>query len=384
MTAITVGEQMRESGPSIVVVPCYNEAKRLDAEQVAAFFRATPGVRLLFVDDGSSDDTFGVLERIRASFPEQASVLKLAKNSGKAEAVRQGVLQAIDAGARYVGYWDADLATPLEVIVDFEKLLDSSPELQIVLGARVALLGRKIDRSPVRHYLGRIFATAASVALNLPVYDTQCGAKLIRVNALTKDVFSWPFGSAWVFDVELLARYLVKHGPQAGLYEYSIPRWTDVAESKVKPSDFFRAIGEIAKIYRHYPLAQPLRGVVMPLTGIFSRYVIVGGLGTGLHYAVLVLLVEAFAVSASAAATAGAIVGAVTNYFFNYHFTFTSRASHSRAFFKFAFVALCGAVFSGLGVRWGTEAGLHYVVAQVVCTVTFLILGFLVNKAWTF
>ena len=367
-----------------VIVPCYDEAKRLDVERFVAYLGAHPRVQLLFVDDGSKDETFAVLKRIRDARPDQVELFQLEQNSGKAEAVRRGIQRAIERGAHYVGYWDADLATPLEVIGDFESALDGDTNVDIVLGARVALLGRKIDRTPVRHYLGRVFATVASVALNLPVYDTQCGAKLFRVTPRTQAIFEQPFDSRWVFDVELLARYLRSGDGASGLYEYPVPRWVDVADSKVKPADFFRAIGEIAKIYRRYPLDQPLRPLIMPLTGLFSRYVIVGGLGTSLHYVVLVSLVELFAISKGSAAAAGAVAGAVANYFFNFHFTFTSRAKHTSAFAKFAFIAVLGALLSGYGVRSGVELGFHYVVAQVFCTLVFLVLGFLINKAWTF
>ena len=54
----------------------------------------------------------------------------------------------------------------------------------------------------------------------------------------------------------MLARFLAIHqgNPcrlEKEIYEYPLPVWTDVAGSKVSSLDFFRALGELATIYRH-------------------------------------------------------------------------------------------------------------------------------------
>jgi dolichyl-phosphate beta-glucosyltransferase len=367
----------------VVVVPCYDEERRLDVAAFRAFLAQPSDTLLLFVDDGSRDGTLSLLKALSVEFPEHAVVLALEQNQGKAEAVRRGILAALEQGPRYVGYWDADLATPLEVIADFQRTLED-PVLEVVLGARVALLGRQIERRAVRHYLGRIFATAASMTLHAPVYDTQCGAKLFRVTPRTRALFERPFSSRWIFDVELIARYLSGGGTTKGIYEYALARWTDVGESKLKSSDFIRASGEMLRIYREYPLGQPLHALIAPLTSAFSRYVAVGGAGTALHYVVLVAGVETLHLPEGGAAFAGATAGAIVNYFLNYHLTFTSRVPHRRALPRFAVIALIGSLLSGLGVHAGVDFGVHYVLAQVSCTVLFLVLGFILNRAFTF
>ena len=131
-------------------------------------------------------------------------------------------------GCKITGFWDADLATPLEQIVDLAAVLLADPKLLMVFGARVRLLGRNIQRQPVRHYLGRCFATTASTLLRLPIYDTQCGAKLFRITPELGVVLADPFQSRWIFDVELLARFMARHrgAPDAvrdRIYEYPLP-----------------------------------------------------------------------------------------------------------------------------------------------------------------
>jgi hypothetical protein len=194
-------------------------------------------------------------------------VLDLPNNAGKAEAVRRGMLAAFEQDTEAIGYWDADLATPLTVIPEFCEVLRADHRLQMVLGARVRLLGRRVRRRAVRHYLGRGFATCASLVLSAPVYDTQCGAKLFRASEELRACLSEPFCSKWIFDVELLARFLAspRREPSWSLeetaYEFPLPQWTDVGGSKVRPRDFLKAFFELSLIYWRYlrPGARPQR-----------------------------------------------------------------------------------------------------------------------------
>ena len=165
-----------------IVVPCYNEEKRLDVASFRDFSDPSHSITFLFVNDGSTDEALcELLQSLQAADPNKFSVLSLPQNQGKAEAVRRGVLTAIESQPDYVGFWDADLATPLHAIPKFVDLAESRPDLEMIMGSRVKLLGRKIERRRSRHYLGRVFATAVSTILGLDVYDTQCGAKLFRV-----------------------------------------------------------------------------------------------------------------------------------------------------------------------------------------------------------
>lgn len=242
----------------VIVVPCYNEAKRLDCASFVGFQNSSHTIKFLLVNDGSTDNTLQLLESLRMSNSGRFGVLNLPKNQGKAEAVRQGIMIALDSNPDYVGFWDADLATPLNTISQFVDCAETRPELSMIIGARVKLLGREIQRKSSRHYLGRVFATAASAALGLAVYDTQCGAKLFRVAPLLTDLFQQRFQSRWIFDVEILARLIKmsagKEVPQADrvIYEFPLTEWRDIAGSKVRLYDFFKAGWELYRIRRTY------------------------------------------------------------------------------------------------------------------------------------
>ena len=241
-----------------VVVPCYNEELRLDVPAFERCLRTTPWASFLFVDDGSRDDTLRLLREVQQRHSDRARVLALPRNVGKAEAVRQGMRHAIDGAPAYVAFWDADLSTPLDILGDFCRLLDGHPDLVLVMGARIRLLGRAIERPTFRHYTGRIFATAASIVLRLPVYDTQCGAKVFRVSAELDALLAEPFRTTWIFDVELLARLIRERDRSNGLpakqviYELPLLSWADVAGSKLHLMDYVRAARDLWRIHRVY------------------------------------------------------------------------------------------------------------------------------------
>ena len=240
---------------AVIVVPCYNEAARLPVKEIEAFIDEHPEYAWCFVDDGSTDATREVLEALCATFPKRARVFVMPQNGGKAEAVRAGILDALDTWqAPWVGYWDADLATPLGEIPRFERYLEAHPALRLLCGSRWLHMGARIERHFWRHYLGRIFATLASTVLGLPIYDTQCGAKLIEAE-LAREIFGEPFHTHWIFDVEMLARVIQRLGRAEArevIGEIPLEAWIDRGGSKVRPHHSFRVPIDLWRIHRRY------------------------------------------------------------------------------------------------------------------------------------
>lgn len=239
----------------ILVVPCYNEERRLPVDALRAFRSGTATVEFCFVNDGSRDGTLALVESLAKEDPSRFSVVNLERNSGKAEAVRRGILAAIDRKPDLVGFWDADLATPLSEIPSFLEVFATRPEIEMVFAARVRLLGRSISRNPRRHYVGRVGATLISSSLGLAVYDTQCGAKLFRATDSVRKLFEDRFLSRWIFDVEIIARFVQHRGRDAAakaIYELPITAWHDVKGSKVKSGDFVKALMDLWRIHRTY------------------------------------------------------------------------------------------------------------------------------------
>jgi glycosyltransferase involved in cell wall biosynthesis len=249
-----------------LVVPCYNEATRLDAAAFTAALATNPWLDLCFVNDGSTDHTAERLADLAAAAPARVQVLTLPENVGKAEAVRRG-LQWGTTRSAYCGFWDADLAAPLTELPVLWAVFDREPAVAWVFGIRLRTLGRAIIRRPLRHYLGRVFATVTSLVLAINSYDTQCGAKLFRVTPLLRTALATPFLSRWIFDVELLLRadalLRASGGPPLDtmVSEQPLTIWRHQQGSKVRPADFLRAIMELWTVRRarqHWSRADPV------------------------------------------------------------------------------------------------------------------------------
>jgi dolichyl-phosphate beta-glucosyltransferase len=240
-----IGDGRAEEHPlPLVVIPCYNEAKRLDLARLSTLTRSGR-LRLLFVNDGSTDGTGRLLATLERS-SSIVEVVNLPRNVGKAEAVRLGLVRGVELEAPIVGYYDADLATPPRELLRLLDRLEMTPHLSVVTAARVALLGRNIVRRATRHYLGRVFATGAALVLRLPVYDTQCGAKFFRVTPAFVAATARPFRSSWSFDVELIGRLLrgtdsAGPVPVSAFEEVPLLEWHHVPGSKLGAAAMIRA-----------------------------------------------------------------------------------------------------------------------------------------------
>ena len=184
-----------------VVIPCYNEAKRLNIEMYNSFIKENDNFTFCFVNDGSQDDTLEIIKRLHGSNIERVLIENLNFNQGKSEAVRAGLMKLADVDhLEYIGYMDADLATPLYELQNIRVLLIEKKK-QVVFGSRIIHLGAKVKRKFLRFVLGRVFATIVSRwILQLPIYDTQCGFKFFSKSSLLP-IIREPFKSKWFFDI---------------------------------------------------------------------------------------------------------------------------------------------------------------------------------------
>ncbi|NOR29097.1 MAG: glycosyltransferase [Lutibacter sp.] len=236
-----------------IVIPCYNEEKRFDRERMCNFLKLQQNVLLCFVNDGSSDRTFEILNSLKSTYPKNIEAISIKNNVGKAEAVRTGILHCNKHFKHEkIAYLDADLATTLEECYEISQLVKD--EIVFAFGSRIEKIDNNIDRKIHRFYIGRIIAAFISKQLKLNVYDSQCGCKIIN-SKLSEELFSEKFISKWLFDVEIFHRMIKIYGrhkiPKI-CKEIPLKSWIDYDESKVKMTYFFKLWLDLYKIKKAY------------------------------------------------------------------------------------------------------------------------------------
>ncbi len=242
-----------------LIIPCYNEATRFNINAFLDYFKGLENVHILFVNDGSTDSTQELLLTIQLECETRndnasVSIIKLPSNVGKAEAVRQGMRVATKKpNIKFVAYFDADLATPLTEVKNLLNAMLNDSRRKMVMGARIKKAGSHIERSAVRHYTGRIFATVVNnLILKIAIYDTQCGAKMFTKEC-AQQIFAKPFVSRWLFDIELISRIQMKYPTDQLnkiIYEQPLNTWKEMGDSKIRMKDLVEMPHQLFQIYK--------------------------------------------------------------------------------------------------------------------------------------
>jgi len=239
-----------------IVVPCYNEAGRLDLMSFNKFLNQKKNYTICFVNDGSSDNTLEILKSFQAGRESRIHIYDAPRNNGKAEAIRSGVNYMLEnTGAANIGFMDADLATGFD---DYENLVDSLTDNidtdGMVIGSRTRVNTANIQRTAFRSASSNIFNIIIQWIIGLKVNDTQCGAKVFTRNT-ANTLFQKAFISKWLFDIELLMRMRNKYGKQTMLKKFkevSLSKWSEIEGSKITAKDALQFPIQLIRIALNY------------------------------------------------------------------------------------------------------------------------------------
>lgn len=237
-----------------VVIPCYNEEKRLLSKEFIDFTHSNLGYHLCFVNDGSTDNTLEVLKKLSKGREDNISVYNCAKNGGKGEAVRQGVLHlAKDPQLDYIGYLDADLSTDFKDFDDLVKTIESS-KFKIVSGSRMSRMGANITKESARKIISKTINLIIRNILGMSFNDTQCGAKIMD-REIVNEMFREKFITKWLFDVEIFMKMRKFYGKEKAISyicEQPLKRWIHADGSKLSMKDSIKIVGQLAQIAYYY------------------------------------------------------------------------------------------------------------------------------------
>lgn len=299
---------MRYASSLSIVIPAYNEAKRLPDSLLAIleYLRkgAFPAHEIIIVDDGSTDTTPRFLKDALAGSPVR--VLGGSTNQGKGGALREGVLAA---RGEYILCTDADLSTPIEEV---EKLL---PRLMRD-GYEVAIGSRKagsitIPQPWYRRAIGRMGNWLIRAVLALPFKDTQCGFKLYRRETAVR-LFRTLSLRRFSYDFEILSRAQSLGIPVA---EVGV-RWANSPESSVTARDVARSFIDVFRLR-----AQNLRAT----QGEALRFIAVGVVNTAVDFVAYVALTRVLLIMAGAPVTAkffSFLFATISSFYLNRYWTF--------------------------------------------------------------
>jgi len=225
-----------------IVLPAYNEAERIAAtldKILQCGGQQGWNMEIIVVDDGSSDDTAGIVRQYELRHPTMR-LIKNPGNRGKGFSVRNGMLQA---RGDILLFSDADLSSPIEESSKLVAAIQAGAD--VAIGSRWVRKELQVKPQPLhRQFLGRMFNLALRVVLGLNYRDTQCGFKAFCRSAADL-VFPQQTIERWGFDAELL--YLAR---RAGLRIEEVPvLWAHREGTRIHPlRDGLRMLAELFRI----------------------------------------------------------------------------------------------------------------------------------------
>jgi len=226
-----------------IVIPAYNEEQRIEStiRSIDAFMAGSAlSYEILVVDDGSADDTVGLVRRLGEEL-SQVACIATRPNRGKGHAVRVGMLAARGAVRLMC---DADGSIPAEEIPTVVNPIRLG-ETDIAIGSRYSDGASFARRQPwYRRAWSRLANRVVQRTLVGGIRDTQCGFKAFTAEA-AGEVFTRTLIDGWAFDLEALAL-----ARRMGLVvtEHGVS-WSDDPRSKINPiRDAIKVVRELLVI----------------------------------------------------------------------------------------------------------------------------------------
>ena len=255
----------------LLIVPCHNEQSRINSD----YFKEISdieGLKLVFVNDGSTDNTAEIIESF--GWIGKSEAVNLESNVGKAKAIQAGMLWSLEKyySAQWIGFLDADGAFDLASI---RKILavasgKNCEDAEAIYSSRIRLLGHRILRNDFRHYASRLVITFFGLNWKAIPYDTQSGFKIYRnTNEFREAISEARFKTRWFIDIEFHIYLALKYGRDLIGWEEPVIGWEDVKDSKINSLEKVRILREILLVFL---LITKNRGLLLPSARKLNRF----------------------------------------------------------------------------------------------------------------
>jgi dolichyl-phosphate beta-glucosyltransferase len=369
---------MNHSATLSVVVPAYNEARRLEQtiEKLCRYLLRSPfrAHEVVIVDDGSSDSTVAIAERLSEEYPS-IRVIRQPENRGKGWATREGVLAS---RGDYILCTDADLATPIE---DVHKLIEplEEEELDVAIGSRKHPDSIITPQPLPRRILGRAGNILTRTVLGLQFRDTQCGFKLYRKSA-ARALFQKLSMPRFSFDFEILYR-----AKQLGLRVGEIGvEWHDKPFSTVRAKDAVQAFFDVFRV--RFGLPETSRLLPSPE---LLRFMAVGVVNTGVDigtYMVLTRGTATFATAIIAAKFFSFVAATISSFVLNRYWTFGIRTAIKLSEVVRFYATVTISMLANVSTMYVLTHwfGIYDLIAIVIATGITFMCNFTLSKLWVF
>ncbi|TGL71505.1 glycosyltransferase [Leptospira levettii] len=211
-----------------IVIPCYRELNRLPnyIESLISHFQFHTNIDFIIVDDGSPKNEFHQLkEKLELSISNsKLQLFHYEINLGKGGAISYGIAKS---KGNYLGFIDADGATPAYEVERIWNYVNNNQELDLVIGSRIPMFGRKVSKSFYRHIANRMFSYYFNQIFKIQIYDPQCGCKIFKKSNY-EIIKSKITDLRWLWDTQLTVLF---YRNQFKISEFPID-WNQIPESK--------------------------------------------------------------------------------------------------------------------------------------------------------
>lgn len=234
-----------------LVIPVFNEENRLIASEIEESFKDFYGVKIIFVNDGSTDATSTILNNLAEKFTgNPIDILENQANLGKAESIRRGFLTALSYNCNYIGFTDGDFATPPHEIKRLIEVIRETRPLAL-FGVRRNENGNDVETTWYRKMQGIIFNFLAKKLVRADLQDPQCGTKFFMNSSNLKQAVSTEFLNPWLFDLEIYLRMKYQLG-SFEVDEITLSSWKHQPNSKIRIKDPLLMLINLRKLRRIY------------------------------------------------------------------------------------------------------------------------------------